>query len=90
MQIEVKDPITGALLILDAKPAQLNNQHGFRISHPNGSGFFIMHRAGVWRSGDDHHVDTDLLINIGLALEGAKITEQVIHPDPSITRNDIK
>lgn len=77
MQIEVKDPLTGALLILDAKPEQLNNQHGFRIRHPNGSGFFIVHKSGVWRPGDDHHVDSGLLINIGLALEGLGLNQQV-------------
>jgi hypothetical protein len=80
MELEVKDPITGALLRLNAKPENFEGQHGYRIMHPNGSGFFIVNRSGAWRSGDDHHVEPDLLINIGLALEGGKLSDQVVHP----------
>ncbi|MDR6941071.1 hypothetical protein [Mucilaginibacter pocheonensis] len=79
MQIEVKDPATGALFSFEAKPEQLKGEHGFRIRHMNGSGFFIAHRSGTWRSADDHHVDPDLLANIGLALEGASLSEQITH-----------
>jgi hypothetical protein len=80
MDIEVKDPITGALLRLEAHPENLEGQRGFRILHPNGSGFFIVNRSGAWRSGDDHHVDSDMLINIGIAIEGGELKDQVIHP----------
>jgi hypothetical protein len=80
MELEVKDPITGALLRLNAKPEHLKGQHGYRILHPNGSGFFIVNKSGAWRSGDDHHADPDLLINIGLALEGMKLSDQIVHP----------
>lgn len=76
MEIEVKDPNTGALLQLEAKPAQLKGIHGFQIRHPNGSGFFIANRSGTWRAADDHHIDADFLINIGLALEGHSVREQ--------------
>jgi len=70
MNIEVKDPVTGALLPMEARPENLYGQHGFRILHPNGSSFFIVNRSGAWRSGDDHHVDVDMLSNIGIALAG--------------------
>lgn len=79
MNIEVKDPATGALLALTAKPEHFKGTHGFRILHPNGSGFFIDNRTGTWHSADDHHIDTDFLTNIGLALEGRSIEEQVVH-----------
>lgn len=77
MQLEVKDPATGALLQLDAKPEQHKGEHGYRIRRPNSSGFLIVNRAGTWRSADDHHVDAGLLTNIGLALEGYDLKEQV-------------
>ncbi len=69
MKLNVKDPATGLPLILDAKPDKHNTELGFRISYPNGSGFFISNRLGTWRSADDHHVDPDLLVQIGLAIE---------------------
>jgi hypothetical protein len=77
MNIEVKDPTTGVLMQLTAKPEHFNGMHGFRILHPNGSSFFIVNKAGAWRSADDHHIDSELLINIGLALEGYDLIDQV-------------
>lgn len=79
MQIEVKDPETGALLTLNAKPEHFKGMQGFRVMHPNGSNFFIANRSGTWRSADDHHIDTAFLINIGLALEGHGLREQTGH-----------
>jgi hypothetical protein len=79
MQIEVKEPTTGALLQLNAKPEHFKGMQGFRIIHPNGSNFFIANRSGTWRSADDHHIDADFLINIGLALEGHQLHEQTGH-----------
>lgn len=79
MQIAVKDPATEALLQLDARPEQLHGEHGFRIRHPNGSGFFITNRSGTWRPEDGHIVDPEFLINIGLALEGHQLKEQISH-----------
>jgi hypothetical protein len=76
MDIQVKDPDTGALLALNARPEQYRGIHGFRITRPNGAGFFIISRSGAWRSVDDHRIDTGLLINIGLALEGYPLREQ--------------
>ncbi len=73
MEIEVKDPTTGVKLKLAARSENFKGLHGFRIFHPNGSNFFISSKNGTWRSGDDHHVDADFLINIGLALEGADL-----------------
>ena len=81
MELEVKDPDTGVLLRLNAKPEHLDGRHGYRIMHPNGSGFFIVNQSGAWRSADDHHVDPDLLTNIGLALEGGKLSDQIVHTD---------
>jgi hypothetical protein len=81
MDIQVKDPDTGALLALNAKPEQYQGIHGFRITRPNGSGFFITSRSGAWRSVDDHHIDAGLLINIGLALEGYPLKEQQVRND---------
>jgi hypothetical protein len=76
MEINVKDPKTGALLQLNAKPEQVHGVHGFRIRHPNHSGFFIANRGGVWRVMDDHHIEPEMLANIGLALEGYSIRAQ--------------
>jgi len=55
---------------LDAKPEQHLREHGYPVLHPNGSGFLIANRSGAWRSADDSYVDSALLTNIGLALEG--------------------
>ncbi|MDB4919389.1 hypothetical protein [Mucilaginibacter sp.] len=79
MHLEVKDPSTGALLRLEAKPEQIAGEHGFRIRHPNGSSFFIANRSGTWRSADDHAIDEEFLVNIGLAMEGYKLKEQIVH-----------
>ena len=79
MQIEVKDPATGALLLLEAKPERYLGKQGYRIRHPNGSGFLIINRLGAWRSADDHRVEPELLANIGLALEGHQLKEQIAH-----------
>jgi hypothetical protein len=83
MKIAVKDPSTGALWQMQAKTENYNGVHGYRILHENGSGFFITNKSGTWQSGDDHHVDADLLINIGLALEGQKLQEQIVHTKPN-------
>jgi hypothetical protein len=77
MKLNVKDPATGAGLLLHAKPMQVHNVHGFYLKHPNGSGFFVANQGGAWRVMDDHHVEPRLLINIGLALEGRDWSEQV-------------
>jgi hypothetical protein len=78
MKIGVKDPSTGALLYLQVKPENINGLHGFRIMHENGSSFLIINRLGKWQSADDHRVDAEFLVNIGLALEGEKIKEQIV------------
>ncbi|MBE9584774.1 hypothetical protein IM792_09980 [Mucilaginibacter sp. JRF] len=81
MKITVKEPSTGALLNLDAKPEKLNGAQGYRIQHENGSSFFISHSAGTWRSGDSHHIEPEFLVNIGLALEGNELSEQIDSTD---------
>lgn len=78
MQIEVKEPGTGVLLRLDAKAENYQGKHGMRIRYPNGANFFIVADAGAWRSADHHHVAPRFLINIGLALEGRELSEQVV------------
>jgi ribosomal protein S12 methylthiotransferase accessory factor YcaO len=78
MQIEVKEPGTGALLRLDAKTENYKGLHGMRIRYPNGASFFIVAKSGAWRSADDHHVAPGFLANIGLALEGRKLSEQIV------------
>lgn len=78
MQIEVKEPGTGVLLRLDAKNENYRGMHGMRIRYPNGSSFFIVAKSGTWRSVDNHHVAPSFLINIGLALEGRKLSEQIV------------
>lgn len=79
MKIEVKDPATGALLNLDAKPERYHDLRGFRIRHKNGSSFFITNSSGKWQPADHHHIEPDFLINIGLALEGKSLHEQIAH-----------
>lgn len=77
MELLVKDPSTGALLRFEARPERLGHDHGFYIMNLMGSGFFIASRSGVWRVIDGHHVEPELLINIGLALEGRPLGEQL-------------
>lgn len=72
MKITVKDPLTKSILVLEAKPEQLHHEFGYRIIYPSGSNFFISNRLGVWRPADDHPIDTELLVEISLALEGLK------------------
>lgn len=81
MQLKVKDPGTGALLLLDAKPERWHGVHGFRIRHPNGSGFWISGGSGAWQAEDGHPVDRDLMVNIGLALEQHPLKEQLTDHD---------
>jgi hypothetical protein len=83
MKLEVNDPSTGELMNLDAKPEKYHGLHGFRIRHENGSHFFISNRSGTWQAADGHHLDADLLINIGLALEHYDITEQIKNVKPN-------
>lgn len=78
MQIEVKEPGTGVLLRLHAKAENYQGKHGMRIKYPNGANFFIIAESGAWRSADHHHVAPRFLINIGMALEGRKLSEQVV------------
>lgn len=78
MKIEVKEPGTGVLLLLDAKSENYQGKHGMRIRYPNGANFFIIAQSGAWRSADHHHVAPRFLINIGMAIEGRKLTEQLV------------
>lgn len=75
MKITVKDPSTGAILPLEASPEHHHQEQGYRIIYPNGSSFFISNRLGAWRSADDHHVDPDLLVEIGIAIETFQIID---------------
>ena len=77
MKIAVKDPSTGALLNAEARPEKYNGIQGYRILHQNGSNFFIFNRSGAWRQGDSHHLEPALLANIGMAIEGNKLSEQI-------------
>ena len=70
MKLTVTDPSTGIPLQLDVKPDRLEAEAGYRITYMNGSSFFISNKLGTWRVADDHHVDPDLLVEIGLAIEG--------------------
>jgi len=83
MQINVKDPQSGVLLTLEAKPERWHNVQGFRIIHPDGSNFWISSHSGAWQAEDGRHIDSQLLINIGLALEHHPYSEQL----ESITSN---
>lgn len=76
MELQVKDPATGALLLYSAKPEQWHGTHGFRIQHEGSSGFLIAHRGGTWQVMDDHPIGPELLVNIGLALEHYPLEEQ--------------
>jgi hypothetical protein len=78
MIIKVKDPSTGVLLKLNAKAENFQGIHGFRIFHDNGSSFFIANKSGAWHCIDGHHINHQYLINIGLALEGKKLREQIV------------
>ena len=82
MKLAVKDPSTGALLNLDAKSENYMGLHGFRILRENGSGFFIHNRLGTWQADEEHHIGPEFLVNIGLALEGGKLNEQIVHIQP--------
>jgi len=77
MQLPVKDPATGAQLLLEAKPEKWHGEQGFRIRHPNGSGFWISARSGAWQAEDGQPVDRDLLINIEIALAHHPFKEQL-------------
>ncbi|SEN00077.1 hypothetical protein SAMN05192574_102133 [Mucilaginibacter gossypiicola] len=77
VELQVKDPYTGALLLLEAKPEKWHGEQGFRIRHPNGSNFWISGRSGAWQAEDGHPVDRDLLVNIGIALEQHPFKEQI-------------
>jgi len=90
MKLEVKEPSTGALLHLEAKPERHYGLRGFRIVHPNGSSFFISNKSGTWEPADSHHIDPVFLINIGLALEHYDLKEQVgnVKPEDGETADD--
>lgn len=69
MKFTITDPLTGMPVLLEARPQSFHHEPGFRIIYPNGSGFFICNKFGTWHAADDHHVDPDLLVQIGLAIE---------------------
>jgi hypothetical protein len=69
MRFTVKEPSTGVPLQLEARPERFNGEQGYRILSDYGSNFFITNRYGVWRVGDDHHIEPELLEIIGLAIE---------------------
>lgn len=69
MEYSVTDPATGMPFKFQAKPEQLHGEQGYRIICQFGSSFFIANKYGVWRSLDDHKVDSALLEKIGLAIE---------------------
>ncbi|MDO3628384.1 hypothetical protein [Mucilaginibacter sp. BT774] len=77
MELFVKDPSTGALLRFEARPERLGSDQGFHIINAMGNGFFIASKFGAWRVVDGHHVEPELLTNIGLALEGRPLKEQL-------------
>ena len=70
MTVTVKEPGSEIPLQLQVKPERYNTEPGFRISYANGASFFISNKLGTWRLLDDHHVEPELLIEIGLAIEG--------------------
>ena len=77
MELFVKDPSTGALLRFEARPERLGSDHGFHIINAMGTSFFIASQSGTWRAIVWHHVEPELLTNIGLALEGRPLKEQL-------------
>jgi hypothetical protein len=72
MRFTVKDPLSGAPILLKARVEQNHHELGYRITYPDGSSFFISNRLGTWKSADDHPIDPELLEQIGLAIEGLK------------------
>lgn len=89
MELQVKDPDTGALCSYTAKSDQWHGQHGFRISPPYGAGFFIAHRGGTWRVMGRSLVGLELLTNIGLALEHHPLQEQAGITDNQPSLNNV-
>ncbi|WP_423146188.1 hypothetical protein [Rubrolithibacter danxiaensis] len=71
MEHTITEPATGMPFQFEAKPEKFNGEQGYRIICNNGSNFFISNKYGAWRSMDNHHVDAELLIRIGLAIEEA-------------------
>lgn len=69
MKFTAKDPSTGFVHSLEAKPEKYNGEQGYRIFYDNGSSFFIANKLGTWRVTDDHFADVGFLENIGLAIE---------------------
>lgn len=72
----MKDPVDGGLRQYTTRPESLHGIHGYRIQPSNGAGFFIANQGGTWRVMDRHHIEPELLINIGLALEHHPLREQ--------------
>ncbi|MGV3508882.1 MAG: hypothetical protein ACO1N7_06280 [Sphingobacteriaceae bacterium] len=72
MKLTITDSSTQAPILLEVKPESHLNEVGYRVIYPNGTNFFISNKLGTWRVADDHHVDPDLLIQIGLAIENNK------------------
>jgi len=70
MEYSITDPSTAMPFKFQVKPENFNGEPGYRIISSVGSSFFIANKYGVWRSLDDHKVDSELLEKIGLAIEG--------------------
>lgn len=73
MKLTVTEPSTGMPLQLEAKPDRYKTEPGYRITYANGTSFFISNKFGTWRLLDDHHVEPELLVQIGLAIEGQHV-----------------
>ena len=69
MKFTVVEPSTKVPLQLEARPERFNGEAGYRILCDYGSNFFISNKYGSWRVADNHHVESELLEKIGLAIE---------------------
>lgn len=68
MRITLKDSVTGADIVLDARPEDYNGEQGWRILFPEKDSFVMVERDGEWHVMDDEDLNPEMVAAIGNAI----------------------
>jgi len=69
MKINVKDPVSGKVLGLEANPCCNNQEKGWSVTLPAGNNVFITLKNNEWKIRHNEMVSADLVNAIGKEIE---------------------
>jgi hypothetical protein len=69
MKINVKDPVSGEVLGLEANPCRNNQEPGWSVTLPAGNNVFITLKNKEWKIRHNEMVSADLVNAIGKEIE---------------------